>query len=344
MKKLVLFSFYFILTSAVYSQVVLTYRNNAPLPGDTLKILGIEPFSPGNEGAGQVWDFSGIQYNGENSELSISAKSVKANSGLFDYNTCLHDNGTEYFYKIDENGSEVVGLANKDFSIELTDPILKVKYPLLYGTDFSDEYNGSGLNKNKSSIAISGKYTLVADANGTLILNDRMIKDVLRIKVTDSKIQINPCNIYEINTTTYSWYAPSSRYPLLGLTVRELKNNGGNPEVTKTAFINPEMCTSGILLAGEDKENTGTASLILYPNPFISKLYYNYFLRKQLPVTIELVDMTGKTLLYLAKDELQPEGYHTGELDGIKADLKMGVYYFRFTFGDKVLVSKVVKM
>jgi len=344
MKKTTLLVFGLMIMSGVFSQVVLTYRNNAPIPGDTLSTLAIEPVSPGNEGSGQVWDFSGIQYTGEKYESIISGKSGQALSGILDYNTTMYDKGYEYFYKIDETGSEVVGLVNKDLSFVLTDPIVKIKYPVLFGSGFTDEFNGSGLNKYKSTIAISGNYSLAADAAGTLILHDRIIKDVLRLKVTEIKIQINPCNIYEIKTTSYSWYAPASRYPLLGMTIREIKNNGNEAEVTTTAFINPEMCNSGILLAGADNENASAASLILYPNPFIGNLYYNYFLRKQLPVTVELVDMTGKTIVTLAKEEMQQEGYHTGDLDGIKYDLKMGVYYFRFTFGDKVLVSKVVKM
>jgi hypothetical protein len=54
--------------------------------------------------------------------------------------------------------------------------------------------------------------------------------------------------------------------------------------------------------------------------------------------------MNGKTVINLADAQVQDEGFHTGELDAVKKDLKMGVYYFRFTLGDKVYVSKVVKM
>jgi hypothetical protein len=348
MKKYTLLFISCLSISTAFAQVVLTYRNNAPLPGDTLATEAIEAFSPGNSGPGQVWDFSTLQPTGEKniSTISSSAKSAKLPDGIYDFNTILNDKGYDYFYKIDENRSEIVGLVNKDLSIAMSDPITKISYPVFYGKSYTDEFSGSGINKYQSSVAISGDYTVEADAYGTIILNDRIIKDVLRIKITENKLQLNPCNIYEIKTTAYAWYAPSARYPLIGLTTREVKNNGQEPEITTLAFMNRDMCQTGIMLTGSGsyEANANEVALIVYPNPFVSKLYYNYFLRKQLPVTIDLVDMNGKTVLNLADAQLQDEGFHTGELDAVKKDLKMGVYYFRFTLGDKVYVSKVVKM
>jgi len=46
----------------------------------------------------------------------------------------------------------------------------------------------------------------------------------------------------------------------------------------------------------------------------------------------------------MTSEEVQSEGFHTGELDAVKHDLKMGVYYFRIKCGDRATVSKVVKM
>lgn len=339
-----MFSFLFI--SNVFSQVILTYKNNSPIAGDTITTQGIEMVAPGNSGADQVWDFSHIQFTGENSISFLSENPTHRIQGLTGFDVTLSDKGYEYFYKIDETNSEVVGLTIKDLSIVFTDPVLKMKYPVLYGTNFTDEFSGTGTDRFKSNIALSGDYSLKADAYGTLIFHDRIIKDVLRLKIEEKKMQINPCGIYESVITTFLWYAPSGRYPVMGLTTREMKTNGKDPVITKTAYINPKMSHSGILLAGTDEDalNSEDVALILYPNPFISKLNYNYFLRKQVPVTLELVDMTGKTILILAKDKLQSEGFHTGELDASKHDLKMGVYYFRFKIGEKVLVSKVVKM
>lgn len=345
MKNSLLILLALLFISNAYSQLSLSYKNNAPLFGDTINTQEIDLISPGNAGPDQVWDFSRIQFTGEKNTSFLSAQARQHVQGLSSYNAIFNEKGYEYFLKMDENGSEIVGLINKDLSIVFSDPVVKIKYPVLYGTHLTDEFSGVGLTNTKSSIAISGDYSLEADAYGTLILRDRIIKDVLRIKIVEKKIQINPCNIYEIITTNYFWYAPAARYPVIGFSIRDVKASGKNT-ISNTAFINPKMSNSGILTAGSDQDGltSDEISLILYPNPFITKLSYNYFLRKQMPVTIELIDMTGKTIISLIKEQVQSEGFHTGELDAVKHGLKMGVYNFRLKSGEKILISKVVKM
>ncbi len=344
MKKILLSFFSFALALNAFSQVLVTYKNNSPLPGDTLITQDFELKAPGNAGPGVVWDFSAVTIDDELNIGVLSGNTDRAPGGLADYTSILSDKGNEYFYHTDEDKSEIVGLWNKDISVVLSDPILKIKYPLGYGTKFSDDFSGTGSHRSKSDIGISGTYSLEADAWGTLILADRILHNVLRLRVEENKIQLNPCNIYEIKTTSYLWYAPSARYPVIGFTLREMKTNGGEPVVTTTATINQQMTKTGIAITGMESPADEQFTVSLFPNPFIDKLTYNYFLRKQMPVTIELVDMTGKTLIVLAKEKIQSEGLHTGELDAAKYDLKMGIYYLRFKFGDKEMVSKVVKM
>ncbi len=346
MKKSILLLLALLVISNAFSQLILTYNNNAPLNGDTIYTEEIDLISPGNAGANQIWDFSKIQMIGDENESFLSEEPVRHIEGLKDFNSILNDKGYEYFYKMDKNSSEIVGLVSKDLSIVFSDPVIKMKYPLVFGTRFTDEFNGTGVTNYKSGIAVSGNYSLEADAYGTMILNDRIIKDVLRVKIEEKKIQINPCSIYEIKTTNYFWYAPAARYPVIGLSTREVKSGGQDPVITHTAFINHKMSNSGILFASSDQGgiNTDEVSLILYPNPFVTKLGYNYFLRKQVPVTIELVDMTGKTVISVINGEVQSQGFHSGELDATIYDLKMGVYNFRCKFGEKVFVSKIVKM
>jgi hypothetical protein len=82
----------------------------------------------------------------------------------------------------------------------------------------------------------------------------------------------------------------------------------------------------------------------LYPNPFIEKLNYNYFLPKQVAVTIELIDITGKTIMEVVNGQMQSEGFHSGHIDAVKNHLERGMYSLRIKFGENVIVSKAVKM
>jgi len=73
-------------------------------------------------------------------------------------------------------------------------------------------------------------------------------------------------------------------------------------------------------------------------------LTYNYFIRKQMPVTIGLYDMSGKLLANLVNTSMQTDGLHTGSFDAATIGLTPGVYYIRFTFDKKTIVNKVVKI
>lgn len=346
MKKCILALLALLVVFNSFSQVILTYKNNSPLPNDTIRTSEIDLVTPGDAGPNQVWDFSKIRLTGEQKESIMINKIAQPMPGLSDFDATFSDRGYEYFYKTDETASEVVGLRTKDISVSFSDPIIKMKYPLFYGNMYTDQLSGKATDKYKSDIGISGDYSLEADAFGTIILHDRIIKNVLRLKIVENKIQINPCNIAESTITTYLWYAPASRYPVVGMSAREVKSNGKNPVTTAYAYINQKMANSGLLISGTDPENVNLAevTLTVYPNPFIETLNYTYFLRKPMPVTIEMVDITGKTIIILADEQLHSEGFHTGELDAVKCGLKMGVYYFRFKFDGKELVRKVVKM
>jgi len=54
--------------------------------------------------------------------------------------------------------------------------------------------------------------------------------------------------------------------------------------------------------------------------------------------------MSGKISMRLVKNQVQAEGLHTGEIDGVQLGLAPGVYYIRFTFDKQVVVNKIVKI
>ena len=347
MKKnyLILFPALFVVTNA-FSQFALTYKNNAPLVGDSVRTQTISIFSPGGDGPDQVWDFSKIQFTGEKANSFLTENPTKSIDGIGNHNATLNDNVYEYVYNIGENQSEIVGLITKDLTVVFSDPILKIKYPVSFGTYFTDDFSGTGADSYRSNIAISGTNSFKADGYGTLKLRDRTLNNVLRVKIEENKIQLNPCSVYEMKTTTYFWYAPTFRYPIMGTTTREVKSSVSNTVVTQTAFINEKAMNTNTLVTGLEQKavNADEISLSLYPNPFVEKLNYNYYLPKQMPVTIELIDITGKTIMEIINGQIQAEGFHSGHIDAVKNHLERGMYSFRIKCGENVLVSKAVKM
>lgn len=347
MKRLIILSLLIITVATASPQGVLTFKDNAILAGDSVNTMEILFMSAGNPGPDQIWDFSKIQYLGKNRASYASTAEKNLTDGLRNSNMVLSDHGYEYYLQIHENNMQELGLKSKDYSFVFSDPMLKMRYPFYYGESFTDKYSGAGWYKEDKEVEVTGDYTVVADGYGTLILPDKVLKNAMRLRIEEKGVQINPCNSIERKIVRYLWFIPSARYAVLGFTTSEYTFSGQESKITHSGFINQKMSDSGLLnevstdlTAGDFAEE----SIVLFPNPFSKKLSYNYFLRKQMPVSIELMDMTGRNINNLQDNQLQMEGLHSGELDATVLNFPMGVYYLRFTFGKKVVVSKIVKM
>jgi hypothetical protein len=350
MKKLYLFSALLILASSSIAQISLTLSKNALIAGDSNCYHEISYVDPGNSGPNQIWDFSKIQFTGNKPVSRMPYTPSKELAGVGPYNILLNEGGYEYYFFYTDNGFEERGFTNqeKEVSMVYSDPVLKMKFPFSFGQQFSDQYAGTAMFQKNFQIDINGDYKVNADAFGTLILPDRVIKNTLRIKIVKKGLERNMCGSTEINTVKYLWYAEGCRYPVMHLSVMEYQTGGQTSVVTRTASVNLDQKCEVDAIAGFEQINSQTddpdVSVILFPNPFNEKLTYNYFLRKALPVTIDLYDMLGRVSVRLVKNQFKESGLHTGELDGLSYGMTPGVYYLRFTFDKKTVVSKVIKL
>ena len=350
MKKILLLSGMIIASLNIMAQPSLTYKNNALVQGDVNTYREIQYVEPGTAGSNQIWDFSKIQFNGKTPLSTIQSAPSKELAGVGEYNLILNDGGYEFFMNFSEQGFEEKGYVNeeKDITLVFSDPIIKMKYPLAFGEQYTDTYEGIAYFQKTTRIDVTGDYTVTADAFGTLIFPDRVIKNALRVKISKNGLDRNMCGSIESNSVKYLWYAQGMRYPVLSISSLSYQAGGQIPTVTNTAFVNLDQpYVPDVVASSEEPQNQvekSDVSVILFPNPFSEKITYNYFLRKQLPVSIDLFDMTGKSKVQLVKNQIQSEGLHTGELNGMVADLTPGVYYFRFTFDKQVIISKIVKI
>jgi hypothetical protein len=348
-KKIFIFSIFSVFAACSFSQISLSFSKNSLVAGDSNGFREIQYIEPGNTGPNQIWDFSKIQFTGKILISRMPPVPSQELDGVGKFNILLSDDGNEYYYYLNGDGIEEKGFTSKEKKLTMvySDPVLKVKYPFSFGQQFNDKYAGIGMMNKTSRVDVSGDYTVTADAFGTLIMPDRVVRNTLRIKTVNKGLQINKCGSTEIYTERYLWYADGYRYPVLSISVMESRRSGKSQCVTRTAYVNLKQKNENIALPGSGQSEYQTddtdVSVILFPNPFNEKLTYNYFLRKPAPVTIDLYDMSGKVKVHLLKNQVQEEGLHTGELAGATYGLPPGVYYFRFTFDRKVIVSRVIK-
>lgn len=80
-----------------------------------------------------------------------------------------------------------------------------------------------------------------------------------------------------------------------------------------------------------------------YPNPFIEKTVVNYALAKKTEVTIELFDITGKSIAMLYRGT-KDSGSHQITVDGDKLNLAKGPYLIKFSSKEGEHLEKIVKL
>jgi hypothetical protein len=345
MKKYFLLLVFITFTECLFSQTLLTFRNNGLVQGDSIVTSEIEYFLPGNPGPNQVWDFTGIKFTGVTRISYSPAGSVQYSLGGVDYNFILKEDGRDYLLSVSDTSYTEKGFITENTSIIYSDPIVRLKFPFGFGDGFTDKYLADAVYNKNTVIPVAGDYTVTADATGTLILPGLIIKDALRLHIVKNAFQVNPCSITESKIERYNWYAPGARYPVLSTGVAEHRTTSKEPQRIESAFLNPQQAGFH-LVTSESVYNPHIAdySLVTYPNPFTDVLNYVYLLRKPMNVTIELLDVTGKEVVVIENKSSKPDGLQSGEINALTHRLPMGVYNIRFTFGNETILSKVVKM
>ena len=334
------------------AQTSLTFLNNSLRISDSNTYQEIQFQDPGSSGLNQEWDFSLMQLTDKNQCSSIQFPIIQKLTGITACNLILAENGYQYFMNSSENSLEEGGYVNNDLKLTLVyiDPVVKMKYPFAFGNQYTDHFEGVALFDGTSKIDVSGDFTVSADAYGTLILPDRVIKDVLRVKSVKKGQQNNQCGITDFNIVKYSWFAPGYRYPLLNLNIVETRSNGTPPVVTKTANYNIQQPYEKKAVMGAVAQSLPAAlsspeiEVTINPNPFENRLTYSYLLPEYQDVSIDIYDMSGKTVGWIFKNQMQGSGLHNGELYASRYGIVPGIYFMRFTFGKQIVIKRIVKL
>ncbi|MEI6886415.1 MAG: T9SS type A sorting domain-containing protein [Bacteroidota bacterium] len=348
MKSFTLFTLALFIAIISVSQTTINSKTHALLTGDINTSQEIQYVLPGNSGPNQIWDFSKIQFTETINQSSVTSVPSKTLSGFSTSNVILKESDKDSYFTLTDVLFEENGYISKDITLNYSDPLIKMKYPFSYGDQFTDKFAGNALFQNVTKIDLSGDFTVSADAYGTLILPSQVLKNSLRVKTEKNSIEINPCSSLESQTIRYFWYAPQYRYPILVITTVEVKTYGQEPKVTRSAVVNLQQpLNPGVISGGSDSQvstDNSNVSVIVYPNPFLEKLSYSYFLRTDLAVSLDIYDMTGRLNRHLITTQVQSAGLHTGVLSSEEVRMTPGIYYLRFTFDSKVVLSKIVKI
>jgi len=345
MKSLYIVLFFITCVTAAFGQFTLTGRDNAPVPGDSSRTREISYTDPGNAGANVAWDFSALRFTGKSTFRGVR-EAPASNSGEGTA-LLLSEEGFDYTSLL--TGEELVERSyvhsTRRMTMEYSDPIIKMKYPFAYGQRYSDTFSGVVLYNGSSRTEVEGTWSVAADAFGTLILPDRILRNTLRLRTVKNSLQLGVCGSTQVNVERYYWYAPGYRYPVLMIGRTDSRRGGGDPVITYNCWLNLDQNSRSLFTQGAgNPAETGGTGVIVFPNPFTETVSYQYFLRRAMPVKVQLYDISGKSVQLAEPMQMQNEGLHSGSVDAASLGLTPGVYYLRFTLDRQVIVSKVVKI
>jgi hypothetical protein len=312
---------------ALYSQITMTKASHGFLSGQNHECQAVQYQAPGTSGTNCVWDFS----------KAVALNDTKSTAALSEENSVLgtikaaRNDGCDFFFNTTESANEYWGYQSGNTKFQLTEPIVKTKYPQTFGTQFSGNYAGTvTVEGTNYSSPVSGSYSTNVDGIGTVILPGDVSYPALRVKTTEGNASFE--------RVKYLWYAQNVRLPLfVTLEDYSIAADGTRKLTATESYLNTQVQSQS------NAQTTADAfSYSVSPNPFRNEIQVTYTLAEKSLVTIALYASGGAELTTLVPQQVQ-SGSQTVSKDVSQYAKLPGVYLLKITAGDKVYTEKLLK-
>lgn len=316
--------FAFGIMPVLFSQVTMTKATHGFLSGQNHECQAVQYQSPGESGTNCVWDFSKATLLGDDksvSDLSDETGVIKAS----------RNDGCEFFFHTTDNSNEYVGYKVGNKMLQLTEPIVKTKYPQTFGTQFSGKYAGTyTVEGTNYSSRVEGTYSTDADATGVIVLPGDISFPALRVKTTEGTASFE--------RVKYLWYAQNVCLPLfVTLEDYSIAADGTRKLISTQSYLNTQV----------KSQDTPSHPLIdtftyhVFPNPFRDEIQLTYTLPEKAFVTVALYAPGGAKLTTFVSQE--QSGAQSLSQNVARYAQLPGVYLLKITVGDKMYTEKLVK-
>ncbi|MCL2413142.1 MAG: T9SS type A sorting domain-containing protein [Bacteroidales bacterium] len=347
MKKIATFLGILLLSISDFSQTTLTFERHALRPGDVQVMHRASFVEAGPGGAGLIWNFSALEFTGEERNNILDATTVKK-YGIFPSSNVAINTGTDGFhsmFRITSTGNENIGHFGENFHVVLTQPQRRMIYPFSFGNFHSSTFSGYGVYGNATT-DIVGDYSFEADAWGTLILPNNILTNVLRVRHTLSRYEFAMCFASETHQTRYLFYTENVRYPVFAILETMRINNNRDTSWHRSAAVNEFVRTVSPdqPIVATERPSIERREYIhsVFPNPFSDEINVNFTLEEQTNVSVELFTLEGLRVREILSRRVLEQGVH--QFTHNTSDLPSGVYFVKFTFNDFAFVKQTIKI
>ncbi len=297
--------------------------------------------SPGNSGANQTWDLTGIGNNYQDSMLFLRPQGLSCSDDFSSSTVALLDSGAFQYLYDDNSVIKILGICGVIHPLDTTSVIFspsltRVTFPITYNSTFSGQVKASvqyyynNPPGDSVRIVITTTYNSLIDAWGNVITPTGNYA-TLRQKFTNFKadsfyVHINsvgwqPTGIVSRDSSIeYVWW--SAQNPYIATITTDMNNN-----VLKAAYL-----ISSNLGVKEIKKNIITYSVI--PNPTYGK--FTVQTNKGKINTIEIYNIMGKNIFSQKGNTVNSS--ETIDLSGYPK----GIYMIKINNGDDIHTEKVI--
>ncbi len=344
MKRLITLTSAMAFAVGCFAQYSLSFDANGLRKGDYRNMKQVEYVEQSQDGANQVWDFSKSKivkdfYINQNEDLAASSAEGYRLS-------CDEGGEKNTLFEITSSEKRYFGMQTKNYTLTLDEPIVDLMFPLSYQESKAGIYSGTSQTGSSNSY-FDGNYVTKADAWGTVIMpGGDVYKNVLRVKVDKEYTENYGTTEYKISSIRYQYFAEGARYPII-ITVEQeyIPVSGckcGNSKYTAMFMEKPAVYKNDAQESAKKKAKVEISSFnyLASPNPFMESLQVAFNLGKESKVSIELMDLSGKTVLKLLNDKLEGGQY---SYDFQTSTLLPGTYVLNVKVDGKVYTNKMLK-
>lgn len=345
MKKIYLVLSALSIFSYSQAQLSLTKAFNEPASGDSYVKKGYDSVGvvPKSTGTGMIWDFKNFTSNAINETTAYSSTASVAQSSLFAGATLVETapNGDKIFWKSASTPTtqfEMLGIYNPSLEMNfVSNPNILVVWPLNSGATTSDVATGTISVATQSGTAASTVIT-AGSGTGTLVLPGNIsYSNILQVKTTQTVYASGGSGMsaytIAINSTGYSYYHSSEKYPLWSVNYeKSTQTSILGPTVTTTVKIRQNNnITTGIT------ETNFDSNYSIYPNPANSNFSIDLLNANNENSQIEIYNSLGQIV------KQQNLGNDSSIKSSVSlANIPSGIYVVKTIVGNKISNRKLI--
>jgi hypothetical protein len=309
-------------TAQVARTQTLDDGNTSPLIGWSFTYEQGAFLEQGPGGADQVWDLSTLGTTATLPVGYVSTASTGFAASFPDANVALSNgNGNFEFLRTSPTGLERMGLRYnaQNSTIAYDDPELMLTYPCSFSTTWTDDLSSNFSSSGQPTVR-TGSITGVADGFGTVVMPYGTIDNVLRVRLEEDINDLNGLFDIDYDYTTYHYYKPGIRAPLVTFYVLNTVTNGQQNSVSYSLWL-----PADVVAVNEQLRNT--IGMEVFPNPSSDRISI-LFGNAGGPLVVDILDATGRTVL---REYHSSAGQGIGRLDLDVDGLTSGLYHVRLT-------------